>query len=96
MLTQVVYLEIQPAKRETFLIEVGINILESRKEPGVIQFDLLEQSDSPNKFMLYETYSDTAALEAHRDTQHFKRWVEHGVPTLTGDRVRTIFHNIDI
>ncbi len=95
MLIQVVYLEVQPEKLDTFLAEAAANARASLSEPGVARFDLLQQTDAPAKFMLYEVYRSAEALEAHRHTEHFKRWVEKGVPTLVGDRVRVIYRNIE-
>lgn len=95
MIVQVVYLEVQPDKLQTVLAEATANARASRTEPGVIQFDLLQQSDAPNKFMLYEVYRSNADLEAHRLTPHFKRWVDVGVPLLAGERTRILYQRID-
>ncbi|MFZ5856594.1 MAG: putative quinol monooxygenase [Chloroflexota bacterium] len=94
MLIQVVYLEVQPEKREAFLAEARANVQASRAETGVMQFDLLQQNDDPTRFMLYEVYRDEAALEAHRHTPHFQRWAEQGVPLLTGERVRVLYREV--
>lgn len=94
MYVQVVYLEVQPELLDTFLAEVTANVVESRKEPGVERFDLLQQADNPHRFMLYEVYRAEADLEAHRQTPHFRRWLEKGVPTLTGERVRVIYRMV--
>jgi autoinducer 2-degrading protein len=94
MLIQVVYLEVQPEKLEAFLAEARANVQASRAEAGVIQFDLLQQNDAPTRFMLYEVYRDEAALETHRHTPHFQRWVERGVPLLTGERVRVLYREV--
>lgn len=91
MYAQVVYLEVKPELLDTFLAEATANAVESRKEPGVERFDLLQQADNPQRFMLYEVYRAESDLEAHRQTPHFKRWLEKGVPTLTGERVRVIY-----
>ncbi|RJP46296.1 MAG: antibiotic biosynthesis monooxygenase [Anaerolineaceae bacterium] len=94
MLIQVVYLEIQPEKIEAFLTEALANAQASRGEAGVLQFDVLQQNDDPTRFMLYEVYRDEAALEAHRQTLHFQRWAERGVPLLTGERVRVLYREV--
>ncbi len=83
MIVQVVYLEVKEEALSFFLQEARANAAESKKEAGVIQFDLLQQLDAPTKFMLYEAYQNEAALEAHRNTAHFKRWLDVGVPLLT-------------
>ena len=92
MLIQVVHLEAQPEQLETFLAEATANLQASRQEEGVLQFDLLQQNDFPTRFLLYEVYRDEAALEAHRQTAHFQRWLAKGVPLLAGERVRVLYH----
>lgn len=92
MYVQVVYLEVKPELLATFLAEATANAAESRKEPGVERFDLLQQADNPQRFMLYEVYQAESDLEAHRQTPHFKRWLEKGLPTLSGERVRIIYN----
>ncbi len=47
MYVQVVYLEVQPELLDTFLAEATANAIESRKEPGIERFDLLQQADAP-------------------------------------------------
>jgi len=95
MLVQVVHLEVQPDKLKNFLAEAGANVQASRREPGVIQFDLIQQVESPTRFMLYEVYQDEAALESHRHTPHFQHWLERGVPLLTGERLRVLYRRLD-
>lgn len=94
MYIQVVYLEVQPELLETFLAEATANAVESRKEPGVACFDVLQQADNPHRFMLYEVYHAESDLEAHRQTPHFQRWREKGAPTLSGERVRVIYRMV--
>ncbi len=95
-IAQIVHLEVRPEKLEEFLAEAAANIRASRQEPGVIQFDLLQQAEAPVKFMLYEIYNDSSALETHRQTPHFSRWLERGVPLLAGERVRVLYQMIDL
>lgn len=95
MYIQVVYLEVQPEKVNEFIIEALANVNTSRKETGVKQFELIQRVDNPFKFMLYEVYLSQEAAEAHRQTPHFKRWLEAGIPLLTGDRIREIYREIE-
>jgi autoinducer 2-degrading protein len=79
---------------ELFLAEVLANARESLKEPGVLRFDVLQQPDSPENFILYEMYDSPDSLEAHRKTTHFKRWQDVGVPLLAGPRERILYNPI--
>ena len=45
-----------------------------RDEPGCFRFDILSNDSDPNRFHLYEVYQDQAALEAHRNAPHYKKW----------------------
>lgn len=94
-LVQIVHLEVRSDRLEEFLAEVRLNVQASRAEPGVEQFDLLQQTESPQRFLLYEAYRDMPALEAHRGAPHFQRWVEKGVPLLVGNRVRVLYSRVD-
>jgi len=43
-----------------------------RGEPGCVQFDVLEREGDGDRVLLYEAYSDEAAFDAHRQTEHFR------------------------
>ena len=64
----------------------------SRKEEGVITFDVARSREKPNVFALWEAYKDSAALDAHIATEHFKRLVINGVRPLAQQRnAETVF-----
>jgi autoinducer 2-degrading protein len=58
----------------------------SRKEEGVITFDVGRGRDEPNVFALWEEYRDQAALDAHFASDHFKRLVINGIRPLAKRR----------
>jgi quinol monooxygenase YgiN len=62
----------------------------SRKEDGVVAFDVARSQENPNEFALWEQYRDARALESHRATEHFKRLVLDGVRSLARERVADI------
>jgi len=66
----------------------------SRKEEGVIAFDIAQSQEQSNVFVLWEAYRDRAALEAHTATEHFKRLVLNGVRPLAQQRVGEMFVSI--
>ena len=45
-----------------------------RDEPGVFQFHILTDADTPNRFYYFEIFRDEAAAEAHWETENFKTW----------------------
>jgi quinol monooxygenase YgiN len=58
----------------------------SRKEQGVVTFDVGRSQKQANVFALWEQYRDSAALDAHVATEHFKRLVLNGVRPLAQQR----------
>jgi quinol monooxygenase YgiN len=58
----------------------------SRKEEGVVGFDVARSLEKPNVFALWEQYRDQAALDSHKATEHFTRLVLGGVRRLARER----------
>jgi quinol monooxygenase YgiN len=58
----------------------------SRKEAGVIQFDIGRSREKPNVFALWEVYHDQAAIDAHLASEHFQRLVLNGIRPLAQQR----------
>jgi quinol monooxygenase YgiN len=48
----------------------------SRAEPGNLRYDLWRDQDDPNRFVLDELYADSDAVQAHRETPHFKTYLD--------------------
>jgi quinol monooxygenase YgiN len=46
----------------------------SRKEPGVLAYELHVDPESPGKFMFYEKFASQAALDAHLASPHFEKF----------------------
>jgi len=47
----------------------------SRKEEGVVQYDVGRSREKPNVFALWEVYRGQEALDAHFASDHFQRLV---------------------
>jgi quinol monooxygenase YgiN len=58
----------------------------SRKEAGVIGFDVGRSRDKPSVFGLWEQYRDKDALDTHVATEHYERLVLNGVRPLAQQR----------
>lgn len=58
----------------------------SRKEEGVVGFEVARHLEKPNVFALWEQYRDKVAFESHMATEHFKRLVLNGVRPLAQQR----------
>ena len=67
----------------------------SRREPGCLMYAGHQSSEDSRKFLLYEQYQDQAALQAHRDSPHFRQYVIGGLDAIVEQRSRELFHTID-
>ena len=77
MLALLVDIRIRPENREAFLAAVMEQARASlEREPGCERFDVCEDVDDPQHFVLYEVYADGDAFKAHRETEHFADWTE--------------------
>ncbi len=47
----------------------------SRKEPGNLRWDIWQEPENPDCFVLDELYADNAAVATHRETSHFKHYL---------------------
>jgi quinol monooxygenase YgiN len=67
-------LDIVPTELEKYLAAIKENGAATVKEPGCRQFDILMLASNPNHVFLYEVYDNEAAYQAHRATDHFKKY----------------------
>lgn len=69
-----VYVDVKAEHVEDFIQACTDNHLNSINEPGNFRFDILQQSDDPTKFVLYESYLSEADAKQHKQTPHYLRW----------------------
>ena len=90
-----VSIQVQPEHVKEFLEVVRHDAEHSEKdEPGCLRFDVIQAKDDPNRFYFYEVYRDQAALEAHRQTPHFKLYAEKTAPWLAAPPERRLGRNL--
>jgi len=86
MFIYIVHITVKPEFIEEFKAETLANAQGTVNEPNNYRFDVLQQSDDPTKFTLYEVYTDESALDAHRQTAHYARWKSVVEPWMTEPR----------
>jgi quinol monooxygenase YgiN len=67
-------IDVKPGETEKYLAALRENGAEAVKEPGCRVFNIHVRADNPNHVFIYEVYENAAALEAHRQTPHFKKY----------------------
>jgi quinol monooxygenase YgiN len=59
---------------------------QSRREAGVIQYDVGRSIEKPNAFALWEVYRSPEDLAAHRASEHFQRLYVTSIRPLVQDQ----------
>jgi (4S)-4-hydroxy-5-phosphonooxypentane-2,3-dione isomerase len=67
-------LDIAPGQIDAYLAAAKENGAAAVKEPGCREFNISVSDKDPNHVLLFEVYDSAAALEAHRATDHFKKY----------------------
>jgi len=63
----------------------------SLAEPGCLGYEVFQSVEHPGALLLLERYRDGAALEAHRQTAHYRSLVvDRILPLLTDRRVELL------
>jgi len=63
-----------PSEMPKFLEAIKENGANAVKEPGCREFNITVLANNPNHVFLYEVYDNEAALNTHRQTEHFKKY----------------------
>ncbi len=74
LLINAVEYDIVPGQVDNFLVALKENGAASVKEPGCREFDIAVSQKDPNHVLIVEVYNDAAAAQAHRETDHFKKY----------------------
>ena len=74
MLVVHVHVHVKPDAVEVFKEKTIKNANNSIQEPGILQFDLLQQEDDPSRFLIVEIYKNVEATAKHKETAHYAEW----------------------
>ena len=76
MIVVVVRQKIQPRHLDEYLAVITDHARRSAtEEPGCLRFDVVQRQGDPTEVFIYEQYRDQAAVDAHVETERFKRVV---------------------
>jgi quinol monooxygenase YgiN len=76
----------KPGEQEEVARVLRKHVADSKAEPGCLEFTVHQSIDSPERFVLYERYTDEGAFEAHRTSPHFAANIEQAVIPLLAER----------
>ncbi len=79
MVSFAVRLKFAPEDRADIAETLRLLAAASRQEPGCVSYIPHRVEDDPDTVLIYEQYRDQQALEAHRETEHFKKYAVGGL-----------------
>lgn len=62
----------KPSRVDDFIALMNSMVVASRAEPGCLRYDFYE--DGEGLFYMVEDYADQGAVEAHRETEHYRNY----------------------
>jgi len=94
MLILAVHVTITAGHEDEVLEPFRILQEETRREPGCITYVVQRSRENPRHYLIYEQYLDDAALEAHRNSPHFKQYAAGGFYRFVEERRAELFDPI--
>src|SRR5262249_5845296 len=67
-------LAVVPGQIDAYLAALKENGAAAVHEPGCHEFDITVSPKEPNHVFIFDVYDNAGALEAHRATDHFKKY----------------------
>lgn len=94
MLIVHVFVHVKPECVEDFKKASIENARQSRKEPGIAQFDVLQQKDESAKFVLVEVYRSQEDTVRHKETEHYANWRDTVADMMAEPRKSIKYDNV--
>ncbi len=89
-----VFVHVKADALEDFKRATLANARASVQEPGIARFDVLQDQDDPNRFVLVEVYRTGNDPASHKETEHYKRWKKAVTDMMAEPRTKAVYHNI--
>jgi autoinducer 2-degrading protein len=70
------------------------NARESLKEPGVARFDVIQELERPERFVLVEVYRTPEEAARHKQTAHYLKWRDAVAEMMAEPRVGVKYKNL--
>lgn len=89
-----VHVHVKPEHVEAFKKESVLNAGASVKEPGVVRFDVIQEEQLPERFLLIEIYRTSQDPARHKETDHYKRWRDAVAEMMASPRQAVAYRGI--
>jgi len=78
----VTHVDVPPSSKDACIAELKTLTEASRKDPGNLMFEVVQQTNRPNHFTVVEVWKDAKAFDAHGSTEHTRRFRANLGPML--------------
>lgn len=89
-----VHVKVKPESIQDFSNASFENASNSILEPGVIRFDVIQEIDNPEQFVLVEVYKTVEDAGKHKETAHYLKWRDRVAEMMAQPRVGIKYSNI--
>ena len=86
MLTVFVHVHVKPEFIDAFRAASVKNARSSVQEPGIARFDVLQDREDPERWVLVEVYKTKEAPAEHKETAHYAEWRDAVAPMMAEPR----------
>ena len=69
-------IKVKPEHLPEFVENVRNHARNTVREPGCLQFDVLQDTNDPLTICLYEVFYSESDLETHRQQDYYQQWME--------------------
>ena len=94
MHTTIVHVHVKPEHISDFIEASRRNHEASVQEPGNRRFDVLQSTEQPGWFVLYEAYASAGEAAAHKQTPHYQQWRDDVADWMTAPRKGLSFNGL--
>jgi quinol monooxygenase YgiN len=88
-------MELDPDRRDEALDVIADLAAASRDEPGIIDYRVAEDIDSPGTLRFVERYENREALATHQETEHYRAFDGRRDELLAGEADVVLFEVSD-
>ena len=94
MLIVQVQVQVKKGMIDRFIEATIKNASKSIHEQGIARFDIIQQKEDQERFILVEVYRDSDAPAKHKETEHYGQWRKTVEPMMAEPRKSIKYVNI--
>jgi autoinducer 2-degrading protein len=94
MLVVHVYVHVKLDRVDAFREASLTNARCSLEEPGVVRFDVIQENERPDRFMLVEVYRTADDPARHKETEHYAVWRDAVADMMESPRRSVKYHEV--